>query len=143
MSSQIKFLAIIEKNPQITKPQIAKYFTHITASRFNYIIRVLAAKDWIITCPEPGFAHQFPRQMEQITYKLAPNGRKKLQSVREANKTPKVTPLQARRIRPDYIRIRRILNAPIYMSNLELAELWNDVTDFYLPYGNSPLQPIF
>lgn len=40
---------------------------------------------------------------------------------------------------PNFTRIRKTLNLPITMSNDEAIMAWNELTDFYLPYGEEPL----
>jgi hypothetical protein len=144
MASQLKLLTIIEENPRIERPKLFKCFTDdVKLNRIRRLISIILEKDWVASYPEPGYVRTFPQVMERITYELTPSGREHLQVVREGHKSPKVVPLVTRKDRPNYIRIRKILNAPDYISNVELAQLWNEVTDFYLPYGNGPLQPIF
>jgi hypothetical protein len=44
---------------------------------------------------------------------------------------------------PNFTRIRKTLNLPITMSNDETVMAWNNLTDFYLPYGEEPLKELY
>jgi len=44
---------------------------------------------------------------------------------------------------PNFTRIRKTLNLPITMSNDEAVMAWNELTDFYLPYGEEPLKGLY
>ena len=41
---------------------------------------------------------------------------------------------------PNYQRIRKILNLEATVSNTEAIDLWNEYTDFYLPFGDEELR---
>jgi hypothetical protein len=41
---------------------------------------------------------------------------------------------------PNYQRIRKILNLESTVSNTEAIDLWNEYTDFYIPFGDEELR---
>jgi hypothetical protein len=137
MSTKIKFLSIIAENPGIPKEELRGHF-ELSRNRYSVILAHLIKAELIRSIPEPGFERTTPYIAENPSYAIKRRGRGVLRAEYEAR-----TPSDRRKTKPDYPRIRKILNAPSYASNAELADMWNELTDFYLPYGNEELKPIY
>lgn len=144
MTTKIKFLSILADNPGITKNKM-KERLDLSRSHFNNITRHMISCGLIRIISEPNFikigsnrSKEFPQILENPSLVIKRKGRSVLRNEYEAR-----IPSQRRMTKPDYPRIRKILNAPVWASNAEVADLWNELTDFYLPYGNEELRPIY
>jgi|LWDU01.1.fsa_nt_gi hypothetical protein len=52
------------------------------------------------------------------------------------------SPLTHNPHKPDYRRIRKMVKAPLTMSNAAAIDKWNEETNYYLPYGKDALREI-
>jgi hypothetical protein len=94
----------------------------INGRSFHNSIRFMINQGWLLSSSETGRNHF-------TGYTITILGREKLD--KKMTDTP---PEGQKRLSPDYNRMRQYLQVSFDTSNNQLVGLWNDNTDFYLPY---------
>ena len=120
MSIRLAILAAIDEGAVTSGEIIGKLA--INGRSFHNSIRFMINQGWLLSSSETGRNHF-------TGYTITILGREKLD--KKMIDTP---PERQKRLSPDYNRMRQYLQVSFDTSNNQLVGLWNDNTDFYLPY---------
>jgi predicted transcriptional regulator len=120
MSIRLAILAAIDEGAVTSGEIIGKLA--INGRSFHNSIRFMINQGWLLSSSETGRNHF-------TGYTITILGREKLD--KKMIDTP---PEGQKRLSPDYNRMRQYLQVSFDTSNNQLVGLWNDNTDFYLPY---------
>ncbi|MBT4347462.1 MAG: hypothetical protein HN753_08135 [Methylococcales bacterium] len=120
MSIRLAILAAIDEGAVTSGEIIGKLA--INGRSFHNSIRFMINQGWLLSSSETGRNHF-------TGYTITILGREKLD--KKMTDTP---PEGQKRLSPDYNRMRQYLQVSFDTSNNQLVGLWNDNTDFYLPY---------
>ena len=120
MSIRLAILATIDEGIVSSDEIIVKL--EIKRRSFHNSIRFMINQGWLISSTETA-RNRFS------CYAITSLGREKLDMKMTDN-----SPEGQRRPLPDYNRMREYLQVECDLSKSELITLWNDNTDFYLPY---------
>lgn len=120
MSIRLAILAAIDEGAVTSGEIIGKLA--INGRSFHNSIRFMINQGWLLSSSETGRNHF-------TGYTITILGREKLD--KKMTETP---PEGQKRLLPDYNRMRQYLQVSFDTSNNQLVGLWNDNTDFYLPY---------
>jgi predicted transcriptional regulator len=120
LSIRLAILAAIDEGAVTSGEIIGKLA--INGRSFHNSIRFMINQGWLLSSSETGRNHF-------TGYTITILGREKLD--KKMTDTP---PEGQKRLSPDYNRMRQYLQVSFDTSNNQLVGLWNDNTDFYLPY---------
>ena len=120
MSIRLAILAAIDEGAVTSGEIIGKLA--INGRSFHNSIRFMINQGWLLSSSETGRNHF-------TGYTITILGREKLD--KKMTDTP---PEGQKRLLPDYNRMRQYLQVSFDTNNNQLVGLWNDNTDFYLPY---------
>jgi predicted transcriptional regulator len=120
MSIRLAILAAIDEGAVTSGEIIGKLA--INGRSFHNSIRFMINQGWLLSSSETGRNHF-------TGYTITILGREKLDKKMTDN-----PPEGHKRLLPDYNRMRQYLQVSFDTSNNQLVGLWNDNTDFYLPY---------
>ena len=120
MSIRLAILAAIDEGAVTSGEIIGKLA--INGRSFHNSIRFMINQGWLLSSSETGRNHF-------TGYTITILGREKLD--KKMTETP---PEGQKRLLPDYNRMRQYLQVSFDTNNNQLVGLWNDNTDFYLPY---------
>ena len=120
MSIRLAILAAIDEGAVTSGEIIGKLA--INGRSFHNSIRFMINQGWLLSSSETGRNHF-------TGYTITILGREKLDK-----KVTDSPPEGKKRLLLDYNRMRQYLQVSFDTSNNQLVGLWNDNTDFYLPY---------
>ena len=120
MSIRLAILAAIDEGAVTSGEIIGKLA--INGRSFHNSIRFMINQGWLLSSSETGRNHF-------TGYTITILGREKLDK-----KMTDAPPEGQKRLSPDYNRMHQYLQVSFDTSNNQLVGLWNDNTDFYLPY---------
>jgi len=120
LSIRLAILAAIDEGAVTSGEIIGKLA--INGRSFHNSIRFMINQGWLLSSSETGRNHF-------TGYTITILGREKLDK-----KVTDSPPEGKKRLLPDYNRMRQYLQVSFDTNNNQLVGLWNDNTDFYLPY---------
>jgi predicted transcriptional regulator len=120
MSIRLDILSCIDEGVVISSEIIEKL--SINGRSFHNSIRFMLNQGWLLSVAGSGQKHF-------AGYTITALGREKLD--KQMIDSP---PEGQKRLSPDFDRMRQYLQANVEISNTQLVGLWNDNTDYYLPY---------
>jgi predicted transcriptional regulator len=119
MSIRLDILSCIDEGVVMSSDIIEKL--SINGRSFHNSIRFMLNQGWLLSA---GLG-----QKHFTDYTITALGREKLDK-----KMIDSPPEGQKRLSPDYDRMRQYLQSNVEISNTQLVGLWNDNTDYYLPY---------
>ena len=129
MSIRMDILNAINEGITNSNEIIEKF--EINPRSFHNSVRFLTKQKWILA--------QYHPSLNLIThYEITPLGHEKI-AKNLIDKPAKNHPKKS----PDFHRMRAHMNANTKVNNTQLVSLWNEQTDYYLPYeGDENLRPL-
>ncbi len=119
MSIRLDILSCIDEGVVVSSEIIEKL--SLNGRSFHNSIRFMLNQGWLLS--------EGPGQKHFAGYTITTLGREKLE------KKMIDSPLEGqKRLSPDFDRMREYLQANVEISNTQLVGLWNDNTNYYLPY---------